>query len=247
MQGIACRDGIFYGVSGTGRTRRCMDAVVNTTENTFPGLHNYHPHEERLHALTHFLGLLLVVGAVPVLLTMAALYGNALEVVTFSIYSATLITTYLTSTLYHGLPASRLKVALRRADHMCIYLLIAGTYTPFLLVALGGPWGWSLFGVLWGLAAFGIGTKFLLGHRFDLLSTLAYVAMGWIGLVAFVPLMRSLPTVSVVLVITGGVSYTVGALFYMLQRMPYHHVIWHLFCLSGSILQFIAVFFLLAR
>ncbi|MGH8369606.1 MAG: PAQR family membrane homeostasis protein TrhA [Gammaproteobacteria bacterium] len=203
------------------------------------------PRDELWNTLTHFLGLLLTVGAAPVLITVAALYGKLSQVVTFSIYSATLILTYLISTGYHFARPGPLKHALRRADHISIYLLIAGTYTPFLVIAVRGVLGWSLFAVLWALAFIGFVTKLRFGHRYDVLSTVAYVLMGWIGLLAFVPLIHNLPLPAFVLVIVGGVSYTVGAVFYAWESLPFNHAIWHLFCLTGSVLQFIAVFFLL--
>lgn len=203
--------------------------------------------DEWLNTLTHFLGLLLALGAVPVLIARAALHGTAREVTTFSIFGATLICTYLSSSLYHHAQPGTAKRVLRRLDHLCIYLLIAGTYTPFTIVGLGGVWGWSLFGVLWGLAALGIVTKLSAGQRFDLISIAAYVLMGWIGLIAIVPLARALPTVSFVLVLAGGVSYTIGALFYAWERLRFNHAIWHVFCLGGSVLQFLAVCFLLGR
>lgn len=200
---------------------------------------------EAANTLTHFLGLLLAIGAAPVLITVAALYGTAREVSTFSVYSATLILTYLASTLYHAAPPGPVKALLHRLDHMTIYLLIAGTYTPFLLVGMGDTWGWSLFFVLWGLAALGLGIKAAFPYRWRRVSTLAYVLMGWAGLVAIVPLSRSLPEPAFVLVLAGGLSYTLGAVFYLWRAFPHHHAIWHLFCLGGSVLQFIAVFFLL--
>lgn len=203
--------------------------------------------DEWLNTLTHFCGLLLALGAVPVLIVFAALDGSAREVVTFSIFGATLIFTYLNSSLYHHARPSMMKRVLRRMDHLSIYLLIAGTYTPFVIVGLGGAWGWSLLGVLWGLAALGIAAKLSVGHRFELVSTIAYVLMGWIGLVAIVPLIERLPLASLVLVLAGGVSYTIGALFYAWEKLRFNHAIWHVFCLGGSVLQFIAVFFLLAR
>ena len=171
--------------------------------------------DEWLNTLTHFVGLLLTVGAVPVLITLAALYGNAREVSTFSIFGAALIFTYLSSSLYHYVEPGALKCMLRRLDHLAIYLLIAGTYTPFVIVGLGGAWGWSLFGVLWGLALFGIVAKLSFGHRHELVSTITYVIMGWIGLIAIVPLIERLPLPSLVLVLAGGVSYTIGAVFYV--------------------------------
>jgi len=202
---------------------------------------------EGLNTLTHFLGFLLAVGGVPVLITLAALLGTGRQIVTFSIFGAALIFTYMSSTLYHYVQPGRLKHYLRRLDHLSIYLLIAGTYTPFVLVGLQGAWGWSLFGVLWGLAVVGIFAKLGFGHRFDLISTVAYVLMGWIGLVAIVPMVRQLPTPSLVLIFAGGISYTIGAVFYAMDKLRFNHAIWHLFCLGGSVLQFIAVFFLLGR
>ena len=203
--------------------------------------------DEWLNTLTHFLGFLLAVGGVPVLINLEALLCTQREIVTFSIFGAALIFTYMSSTLYHYVQPGALKRWLRRLDHLSIYLLIAGTYSPFVLVGLGGAWGWSLFGVLWGLAAIGITAKLGFGHRFDVVSTVAYVLMGWIGLVAIVPLVHDLPTPSLILVLAGGVSYTIGALFYALDKLRFNHAIWHLFCLGGSVLQFIAVFFLLGR
>jgi len=184
---------------------------------------------------------------VPVLITLAALLGTPRELVTFSIFGAALIFTYMSSTLYHYVQPGALKRWLRRLDHLSIYLLIAGTYTPFVLVGLKGAWGWSLFGILWALAAVGIVAKLGFMHRFDVISVIAYVLMGWIGLVAIVPLVHDLPTPSLILVLAGGVSYTIGALFYALDKLRFNHAIWHLFCLGGSVSQFIAVFFLLGR
>lgn len=203
--------------------------------------------DEWLNTLTHVCGLLLVIGAVPVLITMAALRGTASEIITFSIFGAALIVTYLSSSLYHHVQPGRIKQILRRVDHLAIYLLIAGTYTPFVIVGLGGAWGWSLFGTVWGLAAVGIVAKLSFGHRFELVSVIAYVLMGWVGLVAIVPLVRHLPAVSMILVLAGGISYTVGALFYAWEKLRFNHAIWHVFCLGGSVLQFTAAFFLLGR
>lgn len=204
------------------------------------------PSHEVVNALTHFVGFLLAVGGVPVLITWAAMNGSALHVTTMSVYSASLILLYLISTLYHAAPVGRVKEVLQAMDHMAIYLLIAGTYTPFLLISLGGTWGWSLFGVLWALAAVGVGVKAVYVDRFDLVSTLAYILMGWAGLVAIVPLYESLPWVSFVLVLAGGLAYTLGAVFYLWERMPHNHGIWHLFCIAGSTCHFIAIFWLVA-
>lgn len=203
------------------------------------------PPHEVVNAATHFAGFLLAVGGVPVLITVAALFGTAREVSTYSIYSATLILTYLASTLYHLWPAGTVKQVLHRLDHMAIYLLIAGTYTPFLIVGLGDIWGWSLFGVLWGLAIVGLGIKAIFPYRFRMISTLAYILMGWAGLAAIGPLAHSLPAASFQLVLAGGLSYTLGAVFYLWRRIPHHHGIWHVFCVGGSVLHFIALFYLL--
>ncbi|HEV2321339.1 MAG TPA: hemolysin III family protein [Gammaproteobacteria bacterium] len=207
--------------------------------------YEFHPGEELWNTLLHFLGLLLVLGALPVLITLAAVHGSVLEVVTFSVYGATLAALYLVSTLYHHTKPGPLKRALRRADHITIYYLIAGTYTPFCLVALGGIMGWTLCGLLWALALLGTAFKLMVAHRFELLSTLLYIAKGWAGLVVIAPLYHALPLPSFVLVLVGGACYTLGVAFYTWEGLRYNHAIWHFFCLAGSVTQFIAVFFLL--
>lgn len=207
--------------------------------------YQFHPGEEVWNTLLHLLGLVLVIGALPVLITLAAVYGSLMEVVTFSIYGATLAALYLVSTLYHYVKPGPLKRVLRRADHITIYYLIAGTYTPFCLVALGGALGWTLCGVLWALALTGTFFKLKVAHRFEFLSTLLYIAKGWAGLLVIVPLYHALPSPSFVLVLVGGASYTLGVGFYAWEKLRFNHAIWHLFCLVGSITQFIAVFFLL--
>lgn len=205
----------------------------------------FHPGEEGWNTLLHLLGLVLVIGALPVLITLAVIYGSVMEVVTFSIYGATLAALYLVSTLYHYVKPGPLKRTLRRVDHITIYYLIAGTYTPFCLVALGGALGWTLCGVLWALALTGTVFKLKVAHRFEFLSTLLYIAKGWAGLLVIVPLYHALPLPSFVLVLVGGASYTLGVGFYAWERLHFNHAIWHVFCLAGSITQFIAVFFLL--
>lgn len=204
------------------------------------------PSYEVVNVVTHFIGFLLAVGSVPVLITMAAMNGSAMHVTAMSVYSASLILLYLASTLYHAAPVGRVKEVLQAMDHMAIYLLIAGTYTPFLLISLGGVWGWSMFGAMWTLAALGIGVKAVFADRFDLISTIAYILMGWAGLVAIVPLYEALPAVSFNLVLVGGIAYTVGAGFYLWESLPLNHGIWHLFCIGGSVCHFIAVLWLVA-
>ena len=200
---------------------------------------------EVINAITHFVGFLLAVASVPVLITLAAMNGNVVHVTTMSVYSASLILLYLVSTLYHAAPPGRVKEVLRAVDHMAIYLLIAGTYTPFLLISMADNWGWPLFFTLWTLAAIGIGLKVFFTDRFDLISTLAYIAMGWAGLAAIIPMYESLPFVSFVLVLSGGLAYTLGVVFYLWEDLPHHHGIWHLFCIGGSVCHFIGVFWLI--
>jgi hemolysin III len=207
--------------------------------------YQFHPGEEMWNTLLHLVGLMLVLAALPVLLTLAAEHGTVMEVVTFSIYGACLAALYLVSTLYHYVQPGPVKRILRRADHITIYYLIAGTYTPFCLVALGGVIGWSMFAVLWALAITGTVFKLMVAHRFEFLSTLLYILKGWAGLLVIVPLYHALPLASFVLVLVGGICYTLGVAFYSWEKLPYNHAIWHVFCLAGSITQFIAVFFLL--
>jgi hemolysin III len=218
---------------------------MNSTEMAHEADYQFHPGEEVWNTLLHLVGLVLVLGALPVLLTLAAEHGTVMEVVTFSIYGATLAALYLVSTLYHYVKPGPVKRALRRADHITIYYLIAGTYTPFCLVALGGVLGWTLLTILWVLAITGTVFKLMVAHRFEFFSTLLYILKGWAGLFVIVPLYHALPLASFVMVLVGGVCYTLGVAFYSWEKLPYNHAIWHLFCLAGSITQFIAVFFLL--
>jgi hemolysin III len=202
----------------------------------------HHPKgEEIANSIIHGIGAGLAAAALAVLVTFASIGGDAWRVVSFSIYGATLILLYLASTFYHGFRAAKLKNLFRIFDHSAIYLLIAGTYTPFMLVTLRGGWGWSLFGVTWGLAAFGIVMTVLLMKRFKLISVLAYVGMGWLIVIAFRPLVAALPLGGIVWLFSGGAAYTLGLIFYASKRIPFNHAIWHLFVLSGSICHFFAI------
>jgi len=208
------------------------------------------PREEFVSCLTHGVGALLACGALAALVTLAALYGDARRVVAVAIYGATLVTLYLASTLYHACAADCRPTAKRRLqlfDHISIYALIAGTYTPFLLVLIRGGWGWSLFGVLWGLAVAGTCFKLFFGSRYDLVSTLVYVAMGWSGLLAAGPLLSHLPGGAIAWILAGGVAYTAGVAFYLWDRLPFNHALWHCFVLAGSVCHFIAVASYVAR
>ncbi len=201
--------------------------------------------EEIAHSVTHGIGILLSIGGLGVLVAFAALRGDAWHIVGCSIFAATLVLAYTASTIYHAIPGTfqRAKKVLRVLDHAAIYLLIAGTYTPFTLVNLRGAWGWTLFGVVWGMAVAGIIFKATLIGRLRVLSVAFYVVMGWLVLIAARPLGQSVALGGLVLLIAGGVVYTLGVAFYAWARLPYHHAIWHGFVLAGSTLHFFAVLF----
>ncbi|TAM51110.1 MAG: hemolysin III family protein [Paraburkholderia sp.] len=197
---------------------------------------------ERFNSITHLVGAVLSVIGLAVLVTMGAVEGDAYKVVSFSVYGAMLCVLYAVSTLYHSVRRPLLKAVLQKCDHSAIYLLIAGSYTPFTLVTLRGPWGWSLFGVSWGLAAVGIAQELTLGRRTRSVSMLLYVLMGWLALVAFRPLIHALPTAGAAWLIAGGVIYSAGIYFFINdERIRHGHGIWHLFVLGGSLCQFVSV------
>jgi hemolysin III len=202
----------------------------------------YTEREELANSLTHGVGAVLSVAGLVLMVVSAGRYGDAWHVVSTAIFGTTLVLLYTASTLYHSLRGEQLKVRLQKFDHAAIFLLIAGSYTPFVLVTLRGPWGWSLFGVVWGLAVAGVTVKFWLAGRFKLVSTLIYVAMGWLVMVAIKPLVAALPAGGMKLLLAGGLCYTGGAVFYLWKRLPYHHAIWHLWVLAGSACHWAAVF-----
>jgi hemolysin III len=197
--------------------------------------------EEIANALTHGLGIILAIGGGAVLITLTAIYAGAREIVSASVFVTTLVLLYTASTLYHAARHPRIKSRLKVLDHCAIFLLIAGTYTPFTIVAMRGGWGWSLFGVIWGMAVMGIVFKLFFTGRFRILSTATYVGMGWLALVAFIPLVQALTPTALGWLIAGGVLYTAGTVFYHNERIPYSHAVWHLFVLGGSICHFAAV------
>lgn len=203
----------------------------------------YPPREELANRLTHGLGAALSVAGLGLLVVFSARYGDAWQVVSTAIFGTTLVLLYTSSTLYHSSRDDRRKVLLQKFDHAAIFLLIAGSYTPFLLVTLRGPWGWSLFGVVWGLAIIGVALKFWFAGRFRVVSTLIYIGLGWLVMVAIKPLMAALPAGGLKLLIAGGLCYTGGTVFYLWKRLPYQHAIWHLFVLAGSACHWVAVFF----
>lgn len=198
--------------------------------------------EELANALSHGLGAVLAIASLPVLVHHATLHGGAANVVAASLFSGTAIVLYLVSTLYHALPAGTAKRWFNRLDHASIYLFIAGSYMPFLLGVLRGVWGWSLFGVVWGAAALGIGAKLLGRLKHPLWSTALYLAMGWVALIAAIPLVDRMSSAGIAWLVAGGLSYTAGAVVYLFDtRLRYAHFAWHLFVLGGSICHFFAI------
>jgi hemolysin III len=199
--------------------------------------------EEIANSVIHGVGIVLGIAGLGVLTAFASLRGNVWHIVGCSIFGAALILLYTTSTLYHSIPHPRAKAVMRMLDHSAIFILIAGTYTPFLLVNLRGPWGWSLLGVIWGLTLIGIALRIVRGRRSTLLSVGLYVGMGWAVLVAIEPMLDRVAPGGLLLLLLGGLAYTLGVVFYVWKRLPYHHAIWHGFVLAGSILHYLAILF----
>ncbi|KMQ81165.1 putative membrane protein hemolysin III [Candidatus Burkholderia pumila] len=197
---------------------------------------------ERFNSISHLVGAVLAVAGLTALVVMGALDHDPYKIVSFAVYGAMLVVLYLNSTLYHWARSPRMKAVLQKCDHSAIYLLIAGSYTPFTLVTLRGSWGWSLFGVSWGLAALGIVQEITLGRRTRSVSMVLYVLMGWLALVAVRPLVTALPPAGTAWLVTGGVIYSAGIYFFINdERIRHGHGIWHLFVLAGSLCQFVSI------
>ena len=199
------------------------------------------PVEEIANCVTHGIGLALSVVGMIALVALAYLYGGALHIVSGSVYGASLVTLYLASTLYHGARSPRAKQTLQVVDHCCIYLLIAGTYTPFTLVTLQGGWGWTLFGLVWGLALAGIIFRIVFGTRYRTVAIVSYVLLGWLCVIAVKPILAAVPFGALAWIAAGGLAYTSGVAFFASKRIPHNHAIWHVFVLAGSICHFVAV------
>ncbi|WP_394001185.1 hemolysin III family protein [Luteimonas sp. WGS1318] len=197
--------------------------------------------EEFASALTHGLGATAALAAGAVLITLAALFGNAWQLGASIVFGISLLLLYLASTLYHAVSHPVVKGRLKVFDHCAIYLLIAGTYTPFTLIGLRGPLGWWLFGIIWTLALAGVVFKLFYTGRFRGVSTAIYVAMGWLVVIAIGPVAAALDAWTLGWIIAGGVFYTLGTFFYMRDSIPYAHAIWHLFCIAGSVCHYVAV------
>ncbi|MGN6226970.1 PAQR family membrane homeostasis protein TrhA [Dyella sp.] len=199
--------------------------------------------DELASSIVHGIGIVLSIAGLAALVALSARHGEVRDVVASAVFGTTLVLLYTASTLYHAVPVPKAKPVLRTLDHIAIYLLIAGTYTPFTLIALPGRWGWSLFAAVWTLAALGSVLEFGALKRFRKLSVLLYIGMGWIGMIAFKPLMAHLQTGGMLLLVAGGLAYTLGVPFYLWRRLPYHHSVWHCFVLAGSVLHYLAVLF----
>ncbi len=205
--------------------------------------HSYNPQEEFWNILTHGIGLGLSIVALILLIVFSSVYQTIWHVVSFTIYGISLVILYSASTFYHASKNIKWRLKLNIFDHAAIYVLIAGTYTPILLVTLRGVWGWSLFGVIWGLAIIGIILKLFYTGKYDSISTVVYVFMGWLALIAVYPLTKNLSVPGLIALLSGGIFYTIGAMFYLKNTLKFNHAIFHVFVLIGSISHFIMIFF----
>jgi len=206
-----------------------------------PLIHSYSPAEEAANTLTHGIGLILSIIGLVVLVVFAGLRGDVWHVVSFAVFGASLVLLYLSSTLYHAFRRPRMKIFFKKMDHSAIFLLIAGTYTPFMLVSLRGPWGWSIFGAIWGMALLGITLKWLRIYHFRRLSLVLYLGMGWLCIVALKEMLVHVPPAGLYLLLAGGLCYTGGVVFYVLKKLRFGHAVWHLFVLAGSVFHYFSV------
>lgn len=215
--------------------------MQNKNQNSAKLIGSYTRAEEVANSITHGIGAGLSIAGLSLLVVLASMHGDVWRVVSFSIYGATLVILYLASTIYHGLPASKAKNVFQIIDHVSIYLLIAGTYTPLMLVNLKGGWGWSIFGVIWGLALLGITIKAIFLNRFKKLSVIIYVTMGWICIIALKEMLIKISLPGLIWLGAGGILYTSGIAVYVWERLPYNHAIWHLFVIAGSICHYFTI------
>lgn len=205
--------------------------------------HVYTKNEEIVNAITHGIGVLLSITALVFLIISANQNGSVWHVVTFSIYGGSMLILYLSSTLVHSFPEGKVKDLFEIFDHSSIYLFIAGTYTPFTLIVINGVLGWTLLTIVWAIALIGVVFKSFFTKKFMVLSTILYIVMGWLIVIAWNPLVETLPTAGIALLVTGGLLYTVGAIFYVWRGFIFHHAVWHLFVLAGSVSHFFTVLF----
>ena len=199
--------------------------------------------EEIFNSITHGIGALISIAGLVLLIVFSIMNGNLNHIISCTIFGFTLVLLYTTSTLYHSFQKPYLKHVFKILDHSCIYVLIAGTYTPFLLVTIRGVVGWSMFALVWSLTVIGVLFKVFFVHRFKIISTIAYILMGWLVIFAIKPLLQALPGSGLFWLVCGGLAYTLGTIFYVWKKLPFNHAIWHLFVLTGSVCHFCAVMF----
>lgn len=212
--------------------------MMNSRTSVLP---RYSFYEELANSITHGIGILFSIAGLGVLTAFASVFGSVWHIVSCSIYGGTMILLYTASTLYHSIPGEKAKAVFRTLDHSSIFILIAGTYTPLTLVSLRGPWGWSLFGTIWGLAVAGILLEIFLPKRLRSIIVGLYVAMGWTIIIAVEPMLSIVAPGGLWLLLIGGLCYTLGVPFYIWKSMPFNHAIWHLFVLAGSVFQFFSI------
>lgn len=212
-----------------------MSQVVETCE--------YSLLEEIINSIIHGTGVLVSLAGLVLLIVFSSLYGTASHIVSCTVFGFALVLLYTASTLYHSFRKPRIKHVFKIIDHSCIYVLIAGTYTPFMLITVRGVLGWTIFGIVWFLAVLGILFKTFFIHRFKILSTLAYILMGWLVIIAIKPIFQTLTGGAIFWLVSGGLAYTVGTIFYAWKKLPFNHAIWHAFVLAGSVCHFFAVLF----
>lgn len=203
--------------------------------------HTFSRREEIANSVTHGIGIPLSIAGLVLLIIFASIKGSALHVVSFTIYGVTMLLLYICSTLLHSFPEGKAKNVFEVFDHSSIYLFIAGTYTPILFNVIKGPLGWSLFGIIWGIALAGVVFKSFFVKKYLFTSTLIYIIMGWMIVFAWKPLLNTFPTEGITLLIVGGALYTVGTIFYVWRSFPFHHAVWHLFVLAGTIVHFFSI------
>ncbi len=208
-----------------------------------PPPENYSLREELVHGISHAMGTALSIAGLVILLVIAVRHGTIWHIVSAATYGTSLILLYLASTLYHLFSSSRVKRFFQKLDHTMIYILIAGTYTPLTLIALKGIWGWTLFGLVWGMALCGLILELMVKKRVQWFSLTLYVGMGWLALIALKPLVVALAPGGFILLLTGGFLYTFGLIFYVWKNLSYHHAIWHLFVMAGSMAHFFAILY----
>jgi hemolysin III len=199
--------------------------------------------EEFFNSITHGVGIIISISALIIMVFFSSRYGNTIHIVSSSIFGIALVLLYTASTLYHSFQKPRIKHTFKIIDHSCIYILIAGTYTPFMLVTLHGTLGWTIFSVVWSLTILGILFKVFFINRFKIISTIAYILMGWLIIFAIKPLYQALPGNAIAWIVSGGLIYTLGTIFYAWEKLPFNHAIWHSFVLAGSICHFFAIMF----